>query len=400
LSRLDGYSNEVATDVNFTGTGGQALFGPYMRSWLKDYFTSALPWQQRGGEVAFPITGTLPVNFPNDPAYVLNDYTNQRLSMSGYVSVNSSGPGPAGAIYPLGANTAQADFTLPTGSPTYARVNLGPASVDLGQGVSFDVDDLRTIVQVQKWMERNARGGIRYTELLRTHFGVSPSDARLQRPEYIGGTKSPLVVSEVLQTNNSQGNSPGNQASTPQANMSGHGIMASNGFIGKYFVKEFGLILGLMSIMPTPSYEDGIDRQWLRITNKDFFWPEFVNLSEQGILNMELYAVNDSGGQANQDQGIWGYQPQYDEMRIKRNMVCTEMRVNSLNNISFWHLGRAFSALPLLNSNFIRCDSVGSKLRRSMAVTSIMPFMVSHANRIKAVRPIPYIGEPGLVDHH
>jgi hypothetical protein len=145
--------------------------------------------------------------------------------------------------------------------------------------------------------------------------------------------------------------------------------------------------------MPTPSYEDGIDRQWKRKVNTDFYFPEFVNLSEQGIDNGEIYADGTST-----DNTVWGFQPQYDEMRIKRNMVCADMRVNTSNNISFWHLGRAFNALPTLGSDFVRCEP--TQFNRSFAVDDFPHFIVSHANIIKAVRPLPYIGEPGLVDHH
>jgi hypothetical protein len=349
---------------------------PYLRNWTKDYFTSALPFQQRGQAPAFPITGTLPVQF----GVGLQPNTVGNVITSGFPIANAISNPPNGiSLIPSSVGTQ--------------NVQVGPAQIDLGQGVSFNVNDLRRIVQLQKWMERNARGGIRYTEFLRAHFNVTPTDERLNRPEYIGGSKSNLIVSEVLQTSANAGNAVGTQSETPQGNMSGHGIMAANGSIGGYFVKEYGLIMGIMSIMPTPSYEDGIDRQWKRKVNTDFYFPEFVNLSEQGIENGEIYSDG-----TNTDNTVWGFQPQYDEMRIKRNMVCADMRVNTSNNISFWHLGRSFNALPTLGSDFVRCNPV--EFNRSFAVDDFPHFIVSHANIIKAVRPLPYIGEPGLVDHH
>ena len=150
-------------------------------------------------------------------------------------------------------------------------------SVDLSSATTFNVADLRLVFQIQKWMERNARSGVRYTEFLRSHFGVSPRDERLQRPEYVGGSKSPIIISEVLQTSET--------GSSPQGNMSGHGISASSTFCGKYRATEYGVMMGIMSIMPRTMYQQGLQRQWTRRTRYDFYFPEFANLSEQAVLN-------------------------------------------------------------------------------------------------------------------
>ena len=361
---------------------------PYLRNWTKDYFTSALPWQQRGQAPAFPITGSLPITYdppnPSQQGYpqvfalrMDGGSGTQQQQLATFAQSGSNSP--AGVI-----NNA-----IPQGSPIVAS----KGTVNLDQSISFNTKDLRHIVQLQKWMERNARAGVRYTEFLRAHFGVTPNDERLDRPEYIGGVSTNLIVSEVLQTSNNVGGGVGDQQDTPQGNMSGHGIMTSQGTVGGYFVKEFGCIIGIMSIMPTPSYEDGIDRQWLRRIKEDYYFPEFANLSEQGIYTSELYAQG-----VDTDWDVWGYQPVYDEMRIKRNMVVGDMRVNASQNLSFWHLGRHFTVKPTLSSNFIRCNP--DQFSRCFAVTSQKPFIISHANIIKAVRPLPYIGEPGLVDHH
>lgn len=375
--------------------------GMLRRSWVKDYFTSALPWQLRGDNVAFPLAGTLPVEFQTwpgdtDPALKYQGFVRQQdVSASDHQFLQSSSTVVTGSpsVYPAYIPN------VPTG--TQFNYQVGPADVDLSEAISFDVSQLRLAVQLQKWMERNARGGVRYTELLRAHFGVFPRDDRLQRPEYIGGVKSPLTVSEVLQTSASVGEDIGGGTDTPQGNMAGHGLLASRNFVGKYFVKEYGLIMGLMSIMATPSYEDGIDRQWLRYTNTDYYWPEFAHLSEQAIFNAEIFASGfpvQEDDPASDDAG-WGFQPQYDEMRIKRNMVCSEMRNAANGSLSFWHLGRSFLGLPPLNQNFIQVAPQDPNLMRPFVVRTARPFIVSHANIIKAVRPLPYIGEPGLVDH-
>ena len=200
--------------------------------------------------------------------------------------------------------------------------------VNLSSATTFNVADLRLAFQIQKWMERNARAGVRYTEFLRSHYGVAPRDERLNRPEYIGGSKAPVIVSEVLQTSST--------STTPQGNMAGHGLSADKAYIAKYHAQEFGVVVGLMSIMPRSSYQQGIDRQWLRRSRYDFYSPEFANLSEQGIERAEIYATT-SG---TENRTIFGFQGRYDEMRFKRSMVCGKMR----STYDYWHLGRKFAS--------------------------------------------------------
>ena len=217
------------------------------------------------------------------------------------------------------------------------KANLNNNTINLSSATTFNVADLRLAFQIQKFLERNARAGARYTEFLRSHFGVSPRDERLQRPEYIGGSKAPVIISEVLQTGSSD-------ATSPQGNMSGHGIAVNSQFCGKYRASEFGVIIGMLSVMPRTMYQTGHDRQWLRRTKYDFYFPEFANLSEQAILNAEVYcSANDAT-----DKSIFGYQGRYDEMRTKRNQVCGQMR----DVFDYWHLGRQFTTTPGLNSSF------------------------------------------------
>ena len=231
--------------------------------------------------------------------------------------------------------------------------------------------------QIQKWLERNARSGVRYTEFLRSHFGVSPRDDRLQRPEYVGGSKSPIIVSEVLQTSET--------GTSPQGNMAGHGISASSTYCGKYRATEYGVMMGIMSIMPRSMYQQGINRQWMRKTKYDYYFPEFANLSEQAVKNYELYVSGDNTA----DDLIFGYQGRYDEMRTKQNMVCGQMR----NTFSYWHLGRIFSSQPALNSSFITCVP----RKDIFAAPSEPGLIVQIANLIKAWRPMPISQIPVLL---
>ena len=299
-----------------------------IRNWEKDYFTSSLPWQQRGIAPALPISGITHAVWA-DSVF---------SSAAGNTAVQTNNFGGDQKIY-LGNGASQANF----------KAVLNSNTVDLSGATTFNVVDLRLAFQIQKWMERNARAGARYTESLQAHFGVSPRDERLQRPEYIGGSKTPVIVSEVLQTSSTD-------ATSPQGNMAGHGVSVASTFCGKYRATEHGLIMGILSIMPRSMYQQGHDRQWLRRSRYDFYFPEFANLSEQAITKGELYV---SGVDAT-DKAIFGYQGRYDEMRTKRNMVCGQMR----STFDYWHLGRIFLHLLLLILILSNAYRISVSLRR------------------------------------
>lgn len=348
-------------------------------TWKKDYFTSALLTQQRGTGPALPITGTSTAVFRNDLVKYSGDWP--------------LGPSPGTCYIPFNANYAKLGGGASGADDAQSGANLKSVldqnTVDLSSASPLDVADLRLVMQLQRFMERNNRCGVRYTEFINAHFGagVAPRDERLQRPEFIGGTKNRIIVSEVLQT------SATDPATSPQGTMAGHGISASQSYIGDYTVREFGLIMTLMVIKPKPMYQQGINRQWLRRTRYDFCFPEFINLSEQGIEQAELYATNTAADNIK----IFGYQGQYDEMRYKPNMVCGLMRsAGSSGGFDYWHLGRKFTSAPELNDVFIDCKPD----KRIFAVPSEPGFLVSFGNLINAIRPIPIIGEPGFMDHN
>lgn len=330
-----------------------------LRAWEKDYFTSAQLNQQRGTAPALPISGITSAEWED-------------------ASIQDAG----GAPDPIGVSkTVANDILYADGAVALQNLRdfFAANEVDLSVASTFDVADLRLAFQIQKWMERNQRAGARYTEFLKGHFGVSPKDDRLQRPEYLGGMRAGVIVSEVLQTSQT--------GTTPQANMAGHGMVASKEFSAKYRVEEFGLIMGIMSIMPRSAYQQGIDRQWLRRTKYDFYFPEFANLSEQAIERAEIYA----SAVAAENTTIFGYQGRYDEMRIKRNMVCGLMRTT----YDHWHLGRQFTAAPELNQAFIECVP----RKDIFAAPSEPGLIVNCRNIITAIRPMPSQSEPGLIDH-
>ena len=371
--RLSGYLG-VDPDQNFDYV--------LLRNWEKDYFTSSLPWQQRGTAPALPLTGVMRLK-SNDPNY---DYTGIQWYDNNIIVTP---PRAVNAGNTMLNNSPAADSILAFRNGALEDKFY----INLNEGISFNISDLRLAFQIQKWLERNARCGVRYTEFLKAHFGVHPRDERLDRPEYIGGSKSPIIISEVLQTSGTDKVNQGTQA-TPQGNLAGHGITADRTFCGSYHAKEYGLIMGIMSIMPRSAYSQGIDRQWLRRTKYDFYFREFANLSEQAIEQVELYATN--GENPNQNGRIFGYQGRYDEMRVKRNMVVADMR----NTFEYWHLGRKFSTTPYLNESFIECRGNSSTMKRIFASTNDQGFLVNFGNIIKAIRPMPIRSEPGFIDHN
>nr|QJB19353.1 MAG: major capsid protein [Microvirus sp.] len=334
------------------------------RAWEKDYFTSSLPWQQRGTAPALPISGVTSALFDG------SGYQSGDTSVAGIGLYTRGGTTPV-----VGSHVADTDALL--------KAWLNNNTIDLSTASTFDIADLRLAFQIQKWMERNARAGVRYTEFLRAHFGVAPRDERLQRPEYIGGSKAPCIISEVLQTSSTD-------ATSAQGNLAGHGITVSDAYCGEYHATEFGLIIGIMSIMPRSAYSQGIDRQWLRKTKYDFFFPEFANLSEQAIINAEICATNTD----THNLDIFGYQGRYDEMRTKNSQIVSGMRTT----FDYWHLGRQFDpgSPPVLNGDFIKCVP----RKDIFAVPSEPGLIVNFANIIKAFRPIPYMAVPGLIDHN
>lgn len=344
------------------------------RAWRKDYFTSALPWQQRGTAPALPIYGSSQAIFASDVAL-------------GWPAASTANPTALNIDSVTNVPSNAADKTaLEKGKAL--KTGLDNNTVALGSATSVNIADLRTSVQIQKWMERNARAGVRYTEFLKEHFSVAPRDERLQRPEYIGGSKQPLIVSEVLKTST--------DGSTPQGSMVGHGLSAAANRIAKYKATEYGMIMGIMSIMPRPVYNSqGFFREDLRRSKYDFYFPEFAHLAEQAIEREELYA---NGVEAD-NRAVWGYQGRYDELRIGRNYTACNVR----DTLAYWAMARTFASAPTLTSSFITCDGktdpTNNPLTKVFAAPSVPGYLVHFGNNIVASRPLPIASNPGLMDH-
>lgn len=358
--------NEYYRDQNYMDPVDLDYQSFQRRCWEKDYFTSALPWQQRGQAPALPITGVTSATWPNEYFASMSDQANTRINF-----------GPGGIYGSLGTNQPGAEVVL--------REFFNSNTVDLSNASTFDVNDLRLAFQVQKFLERNARAGGRYIEQLKARYGVAPRDERLQRPEYVGGTRAPIIVSEVLQTSSTD-------SASPQGNLAGHGMSVSNQFVGSYYAQEFGIIMCIMSIMPRTVYHQGMPREYIGETVYDEVMPEFVNLSEQPIYASEIY----HGSNEQENREIFGFQGRYDEYRVGRNIVSGKMRPGVAGSLGFWHIARHFENRPALNKEFLICNP----RKDFLAVPSERTFIVTHGIRCRAVRPLPVVGTPGLIDHH
>lgn len=363
------------------------------RAWKKDYFTSALPWQQRGVAPALPLVGTVPVDNLDGKNITIGRESN-------LISANFGGGRNTFLENSVGVDSSVPNYIKLSTSQgsSYSLRSLsgllsidGTPSVNLASAGSFDVATIRYAFQVQRWLEMNARGGVRYTEFLRSHFGISPKDEVLGRPQYIGGTKSSVVVSEVLQTSRTV-DSTETEKGSPLGRLAGHGLGATSDFVCTFTSKEFGYIIGLASWLPKPSYQQGVNKIFTRDTKFDFYFPEFAHLSEQAVTKGEIYATGTSS-----DKDIFGYQGVYNEMRYTPSMNVADMR----DTFKYWHLGRIFTSAPNLNAGFLTTNSKYSGgIRKDIFASQNEPgLLVQFANLIKAVRPLPVYGTPGFIDH-
>lgn len=369
--------------LNDADSGGYINNNVLSRCWKKDYFTSALPFQQRGVAPALPISGFSSAVFDIDYNSTANiNILSAQANSQGGVSVQ---PVRLQNQENFAVVTSENGYTLAGnyGKMIVDNVKLGQVlsssnEINFSNALGSDINDLRLAIALQHRGELSARGGQRYVEFLQSNYGSFPRDERLQRPEYIGGTVNPVIISEVQQQSDST------QQNTPTGTLYGKATSVGVNKIGNYRAKEFGLIMGILTVAPKPVYQTGIDRQWSRLTPEDYFNPLFNGLSEQAILNKEIY----SDGTEN-DIKIWGYTGMYNELRVKNSKVTGLMRTD----FDYWHLSRQFSSLPELNSSFVS----GTDVRKDIfAVPSEPGLIINHRNNVKIIRAIPRIPSPGI----
>lgn len=357
------------------GNGNDAT--PYAlqyKAWEKDYFTSALPQTQKGPAVLLPLGDKAPLKGLS----VTNNYS--AVSSKGYVSTEADGTQiPAGAVgHEINAN----GYFI-----QHPRLGaIGPNNppllfADLTSASALVVNAIRDAFQAQQYFEINAECGSRYTELVKHHFGATSADSRLQRPEFLGGGTTRMIISEVLQT------SAAISQPTPQGNMAGHGFASDKTPRFSRRFTEHGWVIGLIACQPRTAYQQGISRMWSRTSRFDYAWPVFSHLGEQQIKQKELKAT----GNAAIDELGFGYNQRFDEYRR------IESKVSGLfkTELDFWHLGRVFNNDPQLNGDFIKCNPS----KRIFADESTPGCLVHAIHNIKALRTLPKRGTPGYIDH-
>lgn len=379
--------NEYYRDQNleepnefFKGSGAVDWFDDdigdmQQRAWEKDYFTSALPWTQRGGDVHLPINGHAPV------------FLKDELGQEQIVVQQNLDPAPVQVQLAARAN----EGTLVSNSSPGSEYLLDPAGTmeaDLSEATGTTIEELRKATKLQQWLERNARGGARYIEQILSHFGVQSSDARLQRPEYLGGGKTPVSISEVLQT--SATNSDVQNADTPLGEMGGHALASGNSHRFKKFFEEHGYIIGIISVLPKTAYMQGTRKHFLKNDKFDFYFPEFAQLGEQPVEIRELY--DDFGTNVPK---TFGYQSRYAEYKYIPSTTHGDFKKDGLMH---WHMAIDYDDEPVLNNDFVKSDPT----TRIFAVTEEEPsdeqkLWVQVYNNIKALRPIPKFNNPSLL---
>ena len=349
-----------------------------------DYFTSALPWTQKGPGVSIGLAGTAPIALNSD-ARVVPNTVSQYFDQAGVTSFRTP---PQGVNAIFSSSPSSSDTVLNLQTPISVSAQKGIADnfyANLDDSSIFTINSFRTAFQMQKFYERLARGGSRYTEVLRSFFGVVSPDARLQRPEFLGSFTKMMNINPIAQTSSTND-------TTPQGNLSAYGVTGAkfHGFT-KSFV-EHGYVFGFCCARADLTYQQGINRMWIRSTVYDWYWPTFSHLGEQAILLKEIYATGDT----EQDNSVFGYQERYAEYRYKPSVICGKFRSNIKGNLDVWHLSQYFKTAPKLSPEFIEEDV---PIGRIIAVPSEPQFLIDIGFKYTTVRPMPMFGTPGLVDH-
>ncbi len=369
------------------------------RSWKKDYFTSALPFAQRGDEVTLPLYGSAEIDYndnsidlvapgigsvtagPYDGKTVLGvgpdsriKKTNLRIDENDDVVVSTQ----SGALLGNSNYNGSPSVTTSLSSNDLSKLING---IDLSNVSAATINEFRRALAAQNFLEAMARGGSRYIEQLYSIFGVKSSDARLQRPEYLGGGSSPVVISDVLQTSQT---TDGNPLGTPGGN--GVSVQSTHSF--KRFFEEHGYVIGIMSIMPMPAYQQGMPRVFQKFDRLDYYWPQFAHLGEQEITEGEIFYQ----GNPDSDSELFGYTPRYAEYKYIPDSVHGDFR----GNLSFWHMGRIFTAPPRLNDDFLTNVQDAANRPFSVDDTQYDKIWVNIHHNLKAMRKMPVYGTPRI----
>lgn len=359
------------------------------RAWKKDYFTSALPFAQRGDEVELPLQGDANIIWNNGNPNAHVSRLDMVIDQGGNINSDQGNlqwnmPPHEGSLIvekvDKSVSIGTSDISNDGDPRPFVDLSQSIKGVDLSSASSATINELRRAIKAQEFLELAARGGSRYIEQIYSYFGVRSSDARLQRPEFLGGGKSPIMISDVLQTSQSTENSA-------QATPAGHGVGVQNSHSFKYRCEEHGFIIGILSVMPKAAYMQGMPRLFSKFDRLDYYWPQFAHLGEQEIKNQELYY---QPGNTTANEGTFGYTPRYAEYKTMMDSIHGDFRTS----LDFWHMGRIFNSLPGLNTQFIHSVEQAANRVFNVMNEDVDKIWINIHHNLKALLKMPKYGTP------